>query len=341
MRTRLLRLLPPEPAHKLTLGALKLGLGGRGAQPAASLSTSLWGLNFSSPLGLAAGFDKDGEVMSPMLNLGFGFVEVGTITPEPQLGNAKPRIFRAPEQRSVINRYGFNSLGHASALDRLTKWREANPTALLGVNVGMNKGDTAPLKAYLKGLSLFEEVASYLVVNLSSPNTPGLRDQQTAGLGDLIKTLHDSRQSATPILVKIAPDLDEEQIDHVTKTALGQQLDGLIVSNTTLDRPDTLPAQLRQEAGGLSGALLTQKALKAMQAFSSRIEGQIPLIGVGGLMSGDDAVRRLKAGADLLQVYTGLIYRGPGLIRDIHEAIVAAMAEAKVSSPQELKGLPL
>lgn len=341
MRTQLLRLLPPEPAHKVTIQALKLGLGGRAPKPEAKLGTSLWGLDFPSPLGLAAGFDKDGEVMSPMLNLGLGFVEVGTITPKPQPGNPKPRVFRAPEKRGVINRYGFNSLGHASAYERLTKWRGANPEAILGVNLGMNKGEPEPLKAYLAGVELFEDLASYLVVNLSSPNTPGLRDQQTAGLGDLIKSLHNARQSSTPILIKIAPDLDEEQIDHVAKVASDTRLDGLIVSNTTLDRPDNLPAKLREEAGGLSGAPLTEKALKAMQAFYSRLNGQVPLIGVGGIMSGSDAVRRLKAGADLLQVYTGLMYRGPGLIQEINRAIAAAMAETNLRTPQDLRGLPL
>ena len=341
MKTRLLRLLPPEPAHGLTLQGLNLGLAGPRVRPVASLRTSLWGLDSPSPLGLAAGFDKDGAAITPLLELGLGFVEVGTITPKPQPGNPKPRVFRAPRQRAVINRYGFNSLGHERVYRRLAKWRAMNPEAILGINLGMNKGETDPLRAYLAGVRLFESLASYLVINLSSPNTAGLRDQQTAGLSDLIKAMQDVRHGTSPLLLKLAPDLDGRQIDQIAKTAADQDLDGLILGNTTLDRPSSLPLAFAQEAGGLSGAPLTAKALRVLQAFSDRLQGRVPLIGVGGIMSGEDAVRRLKAGADLMQIYTGLLYRGPGLIREIYRAMAAAMAVAGVDSPQDLKGSPL
>ena len=336
--TPLLRLLPPEPAHNLTINLLKTGLVPGSAEVDPRLATQVWGQTFRSPLGLAAGFDKQAEVMSPMLGLGFGFVEVGTLTPEPQPGNPKPRVFRAPGQKAVINRYGFNSVGQEAALPRLKKWRETHPTAALGINLGMNKGETDPLSAYKTGVRRFEELATYLVINLSSPNTQGLRDQQTQGLSDLIKGLKDSQSRPVPLLLKVAPDLDAAQIELIVKAALDQGLDGLIVSNTTLDRPDSLPTNLQTEAGGLSGAPLTSKALKTLRQFSAQIAGRMPLIGVGGIMTGQDAVDRLRAGADLLQVYTGLMYRGPALIREIHKTILDAMETSGAQSPAELKG---
>ena len=337
MITRLLRLLPPEPAHNLTVRALSLGLGPRAGTPDPRLAVSLWGQRFASPLGLAAGFDKHGQAMSAALNMGFGFVEIGTLTPYPQPGNPKPRVFRAPQQQGVINRYGFNSHGHAVVRQRLLNWRQANPGAALGVNLGMNRDSPDPLGAYCAGIDAFEGLATYLVINLSSPNTQGLRDQQTRGLGDLIQGLRAAQRLDIPLLLKIAPDLTPDQIQHIAQTALDQGLDGLIISNTTLDRPDQLPPRLRVQSGGLSGAPLTQRALKTLRIFARHIRGQIPLIGVGGIMSGADAVARLRAGADLLQIYTGLLYRGPGLIQEIHTAILAALDDQGLNHPSELK----
>lgn len=345
LSTKLLRLLPPEPAHQVTIRAMQWGLAdwglaGRGFAAAAHdprLAVSLWGHQFSSPLGMAAGFDKQGQVMSPLLRLGFGFVEVGTITPEPQVGNARPRVFRAPAHRAVINRYGFNSDGHAAVLQRLRVWRARHPRAALGINLGMNKGAADPMAAYIKGIQTFEDLATYLVINLSSPNTQGLRDQQTQGLPQLIAGLKSALSRPVPLLLKVAPDLSESQIHLISDAAMTSGLDGLIVSNTTLDRPAALPHGFRAQAGGLSGAPLTQKSLAVLRQFSSCLRGAVPLIGVGGLMSGADAVDRLRAGADLLQVYTGLMYQGPRLIHDIHASILQAMTDLGVSSPQDLK----
>ena len=336
MMHRLARLLPPEPAHNLTVAALKnLPVPKRAID--LRLKTDVWGQTFASPLGMAAGFDKQGEAMGALLRLGFGFTEVGSITPKPQLGNPKPRVFRAPSVQGVINRYGFNSDGHDLVGARLQVWRHANPTATLGINLGMNKDCEDPLAAYVAGIERFERLASYLVVNLSSPNTAGLRDQQTAGLRDLIEGLKAARTTQTPLLLKVAPDLLPDQIEMIAGTALESGLDGLIVSNTTLARPDSLPQNLREEAGGLSGAPLTDKALACLRAFYSHTQGALPLIGVGGICSGADAVARLKAGADLLQVYSALLYRGLGLVQEINQAIVAEMARTGAATPRDLK----
>ncbi len=335
---RLLTLLPPETAHKASLWALQRGLGGRGLPPDPRLGTHLWGQHFPSPLGMAAGFDKDGQVMAPLLRLGFGFVEVGTVTPAPQPGNARPRVFRAPAHGAVINRYGFNSAGHAQVLTRLRAWRAQNPTAVLGVNLGMNKAEPEPLRAYVEGIKCMEAVASYLVINLSSPNTQGLRDQQTQGLAALIQGMKAAQSQPIPLLAKVAPDLTQAQIEALAATALAEGLDGLIVANTTLDRPEDLPARFRVQAGGLSGAPLKAKALATLRAFYTILQGHLPLIGVGGIMTGADAVARLRAGADLVQGYTGFTYRGPALIEETHQAILAALDAEGLACPADLKG---
>ena len=309
----MISLLPPELAHNLTLGCLQLGLGGCVGKvcPGPHLRKSLWGLSFPSPLGMAAGFDKNGTVITLLLRLGLGFVEVGTITPLPQPGNPKPRVFRIPEQQSLVNRYGFNSQGYAKVHARLSKWREDNPEAILGINLGMNRDVKNPIPGYKAGVRLFESIASYLVINLSSPNTPGLRYQQGAkNLSDLIRRLQDSRKgrTTTPILLKLSPDLIEPYIDRIAETARATSLDGLVLGNTS-----------RMIKGGLSGALLTAKAQSLLEAFHSRLQGSgVHLIGVGGIMNGEDARRRIESGADLVQVYTGLVYRGRKLLREIY-----------------------
>ncbi len=340
IRHRLLALLPPETAHQASLWALQSGLGGRGARPDPRLGTRLWGQSFPSPLGMAAGFDKDGQVIAPLLRLGFGFVEVGTVTPEPQPGNPRPRVFRAPAHRAVVNRYGFNSAGHAEVLAHLRAWRAQNPQGILGVNLGMNRAEPDPLRAYVAGIKCMEAVASYLVVNLSSPNTQGLRDQQTQGLAALIQGMKAAQSRPVPLLAKVAPDLSQAQIETIATTALAEGLDGLIVANTTLDRPDDLPARFRAQAGGLSGAPLRAKALATLRAFYAILQGRLPLIGVGGILNGADAVARLRVGADLIQGYTGFTYRGTALIEETHRAIRAALDAEGLASPADLKGRP-
>ena len=316
MMHRLARLLPPEPAHNLTVAALKtLLVPKRTIDP--RLKTEIWGQTFASPLGMAAGFDKQGQAMGALLRLGFGFTEVGSITPKPQPGNAKPRVFRAPSVQGVINRYGFNSHGHDLVGARLHVWRHANPMATLGINLGMNKDCAEPLEAYVAGIERFERLASYLVVNLSSPNTAGLRDQQTAGLRDLIEGLKAARTTQTPLLLKVAPDLLPDQIEMIAGTALEAGLDGLIVSNTTLDRPDSLQSGHCGEGGGLSGQPLFEKSTKILAEFFDAADGKIDLIGVGGIGSGEQAYAKIRAGAKAVQLYSALVYHGPQLVGQI------------------------
>ena len=335
----LLSMLNPEPAHQASIWALKYGLGGHAAAPDPRISMKIWGQTFPSPFGMAAGFDKQGQVMSPLLNLGLGFVEVGTITPNPQSGNPRPRVFRAPKQQAVINRYGFNSSGHDVVYARLAAWRTKNPEAALGVNLGMNKTEKNPLHAYISGIKLFEGLASYLVINLSSPNTKGLRDQQTEGLRDLIRGIKDAQTQGTPLLAKVAPDLDDDQIKFISQVAMEEEIDGLIISNTTLDRPENLPKKFSAQRGGLSGAPLKNKALLTLKRFYSETSEQIPLVGVGGIMSGLDAVERIKAGATLIQSYTGIAFQGPDLIQEVNVAILKAMQQAGVTEVAKLRGM--
>lgn len=331
----LLRRLDPETAHALTLRALRLVPPGRAAADDPRLAVAAFGLRFPNPLGVAAGFDKDAAVPDALLRLGAGFAEVGTLTPKAQPGNPRPRAFRLPEAKAVINRYGFNNAGHAPARARLLA--RAARGGIVGVNVGANK-DTADRAAdYLAGIVAFADLASYFTVNVSSPNTPGLRDlQAAAALDDLLARAVDARETAAarhgrrvPLLLKIAPDLDEAALDDIVRIARDRRLDGMIVSNTTVARPRTLaPAAVAREAGGLSGRPLFAPATRVLAQVFVRVERQFPLIGVGGVEDAATALAKIRAGATLLQLYTALVFAGPGLIETIKRGLVAALAHS-------------
>ena len=320
----LLRRLDPEDAHRATIAALKLLPPRAPAPDDPCLAVSAFGLDFPNPVGLAAGFDKDAEVPDAMLGLGFGFVEVGTLTPRPQPGNPRPRAFRLLEDRGVVNRYGFNSLGHAPALERL-KRRE--PRGVVGVNIGANKDADDRIADYVAGIRAFAPVASYFTINVSSPNTPGLRDlQEPAALADLLARTLDARDAAAvrrPLLLKIAPDLTLQQLDGVVRVARDRRIDGMIVSNTTIARPETLRSPLARESGGLSGAPLFELSTHMLAQTFLRVENRFPLIGVGGIDSVEKARAKIEAGATLLQLYSALVYEGPGLAARIKAGLLA------------------
>jgi dihydroorotate dehydrogenase len=318
--------LDPERAHRLTLALLE-----RAPLPPARpddprLAVEVFGLRFPNPIGLAAGFDKDARVPDAMLRLGFGFVEVGTITPRPQPGNPPPRVFRLPEVRGTINRLGFNSGGHAAAARRL-KARQGR-RGIVGVNIGANKDSADRIDDYVGGVIAFAEFADYLTVNVSSPNTPGLRDlQQARALDDLLARVLEARgrllpAQQRPVLLKIAPDLALGDLDDVAEVALARGVDGLIVANTTLARPAGLSPTGR-EAGGLSGAPLFRRANWMLAETYRRVGGRLPRVGVGGITTGEDAVTKLRAGATLVQLYTGLVFAGPPLIAAMKRALLA------------------
>ena len=314
----LLRLLPPETAHNATIRALACCLSPR--ETVADdpiLSLDLWGRRFANPIGLAAGFDKNAQAFRAILAMGFGFTEIGTVTPRPQEGNPKPRLFRLAEDGAVINRMGFNNQGLAAVRRRL----EGGWTGILGANIGKNKDSTDAVADYVLGARAFAPLADYLVINVSSPNTPGLRDlQRREPLLELARAVRAERDAAAgdipppPLLLKVAPDLDESQIEDVAEVALSAPVDGVIISNTTIARPETLRSPHRAEAGGLSGAPLLVPSTEVLRRIARLTGCRMPLVGVGGIASGADAYAKIKAGASLVQLYSALVYHGPGLL---------------------------
>jgi dihydroorotate dehydrogenase len=323
-----LRLLDAETAHRATIAALRL-LPARNTPPDdLRLSVNAFGLEFPNPLGLAAGFDKDAEVPDAMLTLGFGFVEVGTLTPRAQPGNPRPRAFRLLEDRGVVNRYGFNNEGHAPAHARLAARSERG---IVGVNIGANKDSSDRVGDYVKGVETFSDVASYFTINVSSPNTPGLRDlQEPEALRELLARALEARERAAvrrPVLLKIAPDLTLGQLDGIVRVARDARIDGMIVSNTTVSRPSNLRSSFAKERGGLSGAPLFELSTRMLAQTYLRVEGQFPLIGVGGIDSADAAFEKIEAGATLLQLYSALVYEGPGLVTRIKRGLLTRLAQ--------------
>ena len=314
--------LDAERAHRLTVNLLKLRSGTAFTpEPPGTplLQVRVAGLDVPNPVGLAAGFDKDAEVFGPMLNMGFGFVEVGTLTPRPQAGNPRPRLFRLVEDRAVINRMGFNNGGQRAALARLER-RVGN--GLVGVNIGANKDSRDRIADYAAGVRTMARVADYLTVNISSPNTPGLRGLQEEGeLRELLAAVEEVRTDK-PAFLKVAPDLNDGDHERIVRAALDHHIDALIVSNTTVSRPP-LQSRFADEAGGLSGEPLKALALEALRAFRRASGGEIPLIAVGGIASADDAWERIAAGASLVQLYSAMVFEGPGIAR----AIVSGLAE--------------
>jgi len=340
----LLRALDPEDAHALSLQALRYAPLMRSVSDDRRLSVRAFGLNFPNPIGIAAGYDKGADVPDALLRLGFGFVEVGTITPRPQAGNPRPRLFRLDADGGVINRLGFNSQGADAVLRRLAARAEAG--GIVGINVGANKDSADRVADYVALIERFASVASYVTVNISSPNTPGLRNlQQATALDDLLARVVDARERVapnagpTPVLLKIAPDLSLAELDDVVGIARSRRVDGMIVGNTTLSRPPSLrETKLAREAGGLSGSPLGALATRMLAETYVRVEGVFPLIGVGGIDSGAAALAKVRAGATLLQLYSALVFRGLGLVTDIKSALVRALERHRFDSLAELTG---
>jgi dihydroorotate dehydrogenase len=333
----LLRLLPPELAHALSLRALALGL----ARPARDiddpiLRTTLWKRDFPNPVGLAAGYDKDAKVPDAMLAFGFGFVEIGSVTPRPQPGNPQPRLFRLGLDEAVINRFGFNSEGLAAVAARLAARRGAG--GIVGANIGKNRDAVDAEADYEQGVRLLAPLVDYLVVNVSSPNTPGLRDlQRRSAVTALIARLLAARDAAAPhdkppLLVKIAPDLTEEERVDLAEVALTSKIDGLVIANTTVARPPGLRGGSAHEPGGLSGKPLFAPSTALLAEMYRRTRGRVTLIGVGGIASGADAYAKIRAGASLVQLYTALIYQGPDLIARIKADLAALLHRDGFSS---------
>lgn len=307
--------LDAERAHRLTIRGLKLLPPGLPPATDPMLGIRVAGLDFPNPVGLAAGFDKDAEVFAHMLGLGFGFVEVGTLTPRPQEGNPNPRLFRLAEDRAVINRMGFNNKGADSARERLARHPRSG---LIGVNIGANKDSEDRIADYASAARTVASVADYLAVNVSSPNTPGLRALQDKGALDaLLEAVSEARGGkGPPLFLKVAPDLELQDIEDIASVALARKVDALIVGNTTVSRP-SLRSRHSSEAGGLSGAPLKALALERLRDFRRATGGAIPLIAVGGIENGVDAFDRIRAGASLVQLYTALVYQGPSLVTAI------------------------
>ena len=339
----LLRALPAETAHGLTLTALSWGLGGlvagcSGPDPA-SLAQRLWGRDFPNPVGIAAGFDKDARVPDALLRLGFGFAETGTVTPRPQPGNPKPRIFRLYEDAAAINRMGFNSLGLEPTLARLKARRR---TDVVGVNLGKNRDSEDAAADYLDGVRRVGSLADYFVVNVSSPNTPGLRDlQRREILDDLLRRVAAARDAAapgTPLLVKIAPDLTAEERADIAAIAAPSGIDGIVIANTTVARPSGLKSADANEQGGLSGKPLFAPSTMVLADIYRLTEGKLPLIGVGGIAGAEDAYAKIRAGASLVQLYTALVFQGPALIGRIKRGLAELLRRDGFASIAEAVG---
>ena len=331
--------LPAEDAHRAAIAALKWAPRLPQPAPDPALAVSAFGLSFPHPLGLAAGFDKSAEVPDSLLALGFGFVEIGTLTPRPQAGNPKPRLFRLTPDAAIINRMGFNNDGYARALARLSA---RTRVGVVGVNIGPNKDAADRVADYVEGIKTFASVADYFTINISSPNTVGLRDlQRREALDELVARVIEARDATAPqrpVLVKIAPDLDLIALDDIVGVAIARRADGLIVSNTTLARSETLLSREAGESGGLSGRPLFTASTKLLARAYLRCEGALPLIGVGGVEDAQTALAKIEAGASLVQIYTGFIFRGPGVVTQIVSGLAQEVRARGLSHIGQLVG---
>ena len=361
----LVRLLDPETAHNLGIMAAKMGVFPRETRPdPPSLSTTVWGRKFPNPIGMAAGFDKHAEIIEPLLGIGFGFVEIGSVTPLEQPGNPKPRCFRLKEHQAVINRYGFNSEGVDVAQGRLAALRKKQhlegiptfPAGIIGVNLGKNKTSPDAAADYTTGVHKLGMYADYLVINISSPNTPGLRALQSrAELENLVKAVkaardqmkwtkttsspHGGHTGPPPLLVKIAPDLTEADKKDIAAVAMKQGIDGLIISNTTIERPGSIPEHPHgKEAGGLSGAPLFEPSTAVLRDMYRLTKGTIPIIGVGGISTGQDAYEKIKAGASLVELYTAFSYAGPSIVPRIKKELAKCLEKDGYTSVAQAVG---
>jgi dihydroorotate dehydrogenase len=334
----LLQALDPERAHELAVRSLELGVYPRARPDDPRLAQTVWGLKFCNPLGMAAGFDKDARVSAPLIAMGFGFVEVGTLTPKPQKGNPAPRIFRSAADGAIINHFGFNNEGQESALPRLP----ARRSGVVGVNIGAGRDSEDRIGDYVSGIARMSPVADYLTINISSPNTPGLRDLQAPeALDALLSRVQVSRASAEkrpPLLVKLAPDIADADLPAIVSVIQAHGVEGIVMSNTTLSRHGLKDASFATESGGLSGRPLFARATRMLARVYTLTEGKLPLIGVGGIDSGAAALAKIKAGASLLQLYTGLVFEGPKLIGSIKQRLMNAIQEAKAENLAPLIG---
>jgi dihydroorotate dehydrogenase len=336
--------LGPERAHEVTLRFLEAGIYPRGgAADDARLAVHLWGMSFANPLGIAAGFDKDARVPDAVLGMGFGFTEVGTVTPLPQPGNPPPRLFRFNAERALVNRLGFNNAGHDAALARL---RRRIPGGILGVNLGANKDATDRAADYVQGIRSFYEVAHYFMVNVSSPNTPGLRDLQApVALDDLLGRLFAERSAMIaagkpwrPIIVKLAPDLSAPDLEAVIAVLKARGVDGIAACNSTVARDGGPGKESEREAGGISGRPLFHRSTVVLARIYRATQGRIPLIGIGGIESGAMAVAKIEAGASLLQLYSGLVFEGPRLLGRLKNALLQYLEHRKLASLDQARG---
>ena len=332
----LLFLFDPEIAHRITINYLKFA---RFKKPKLYevLQSEVFGLNFQNPIGIAAGFDKNGEVAHNLINLGFGFSEVGTVTPKPQPGNPRPRIFRLKDDRAIINRLGFNSVGFSEVKTKLGKIGDN----IIGVNIGANKNSKDFSEDYIKGIKFFSTLASYITINISSPNTPGLRNLEVLeNLDVLLDKINNLEREdlliKIPILLKISPDLEADNLKYLCEKVLSSKIDGLIISNTTISRDSISTDTL--EKGGLSGKPIFDISTKQLRMAYKYTNGKIPLIGVGGVDSAEKAYEKIKNGASLIQLYTGLVYNGPNLIKDINEDLSSLIERDGYSNISEAVG---
>ncbi|MGM4902024.1 quinone-dependent dihydroorotate dehydrogenase [Tardiphaga sp. 866_E4_N2_1] len=340
----MLRMLDAEDAHRLAIRGLRMLPYARPRPDDPKLAVRAFGLNFPNPVGIAAGFDKNAEVPDALLRLGFGFAEIGSVTPKPQSGNPRPRIFRLERDEAVINRLGFNNDGAEVVLRRLAA--RAQNGGIVGVNVGANKDSPDRTQDYVRLIETFAPVASYFTVNVSSPNTPGLRNlQQAAELDDLLARVIDARERVrknagdSPVLLKIAPDLSLADLDDVVHVARSRGVDGMIVANTTIGRPSTLREQVRsKEQGGLSGRPLFRLSTRMVAETFVRVEGAFPLIGAGGIDSGGAALTKIRAGASLIQLYSALVYKGVGLVDSIKADLSSTLLRTGRESLSEIVG---
>ncbi len=342
----LVRCLDPERAHRLAIHALRLGLAPRAPLPGAdpSLRTEVFGLEFPNPVGLAAGFDKSAEAWAPLLGLGCGFIEIGTLTPRPQVGNPKPRVFRLSEDEAAINRYGFNNDGLDVGLGRLRN--RDRSAGIVGINVGINKDYEDQAGDFAFAIGRAAPLADYLTVNVSSPNTPGLRDLQAADqLAALLSGVIKARDAASdpenrpPLLLKIAPDLSRDMVHDIVEISAGHGVAAIIVANTTLGRPEGLKSRHRGEAGGLSGAPLFHHSTQVLAWAYLAAASRMPIVGAGGVDGPDTAYAKLRAGASLVQIYTALIYKGPTLFRAVTEGLARRIEIDGHASVRDVVGL--
>ncbi|EUK18419.1 quinone-dependent dihydroorotate dehydrogenase [Commensalibacter papalotli (ex Servin-Garciduenas et al. 2014)] len=344
------RCFSPETGHNLAISSLLLGFcGGRKPwQDDPRLKINAMGLSFPNPIGLAAGFDKNAMVISPLSRLGFGAVEVGTVTPRPQEGNPKPRLFRLIEDGAIINRMGFNNDGINRVIGRLARIRNIHgpfKTKVhipVGVNIGINKIGANPEKDYPYLVGMVSHYADYIVLNLSSPNTPGLRDlQHPSRLRKILAAIKDQHPAHPPLLVKLAPDLEEKEVEAIVETAIDAGITGLILTNTTISRPDDLQGDFRYEPGGLSGRPIRKKSTEMLARVARLSKGRLTLIGCGGIETGADVIEKIMYGADFTQVYSALIYKGPSLVQNMKQEIIEILSRENIQNISELKGVAL